>query len=88
MFYSKGWLTESTITIHKDPKTEPITTVSYCQGVVAWATKSDIKLRDLISKKKLGYMNKPEMPEGTPNVQVKLNNATPCIIFKQKRKNL
>lgn len=65
-----------------------ITNVAYCQGVVVWSTKSDIKLRDIVSNKKLGFMAKPEILDGTPNKEIKDNNSVPWIIFKQKQKNI
>jgi hypothetical protein len=51
VLFTKGWLSENFIPIHKDKKSEVITNIDFCQGVVVWSTKSDIKIRDIITNK-------------------------------------
>ena len=57
-------------------------------GVVAWATRSNVKLKDLEYGKRIGIIERPPILEGVPDKQIKEYNSSPCIIFELKDTNI
>ncbi|CAI2382746.1 unnamed protein product [Moneuplotes crassus] len=87
IFYSKGWLTEKIVDLHKDEKKDPITSLSYCDEIIAWSNKNDIKIKDIKKGTKLGLVVRPDLPEDTPNKKIK-QTAVPYVMLKPKKKGL
>ena len=85
--FSKGWINDNISPIFNGKQEEMITNVAYCQGVVAWTTRSNIKLRDLQYDKRIGLFDRPELPSNAIDKLVKESNSFPCIIFKERDKN-
>jgi len=70
-------LQEDIITIHKESGKEPITNILYCQDVLAWSTKSCIRMKDIKLNKPLGVIERQKLPPETPNKEIKENNTIP-----------